>query len=99
MSKKIIVGKTVSSNKDTYSRIKIDIDQSLYLFENLNKITVIYNKDYFIRKLNLTFYKYGEINSYKIKEWSNNKKADIEIDISELKKGILKIVKIINNLT
>ena len=99
MAKKIIFGKIVSSNKNTYSRIKIDKNKYSYLFNDLKEISVNYKDDFFTRKLNHTFFKYGEINSYKIKEWSNNKEADIEIDISELKKGILKIVKIINNLT
>jgi thermostable 8-oxoguanine DNA glycosylase len=90
--KMIIKGEIISSERGEYARLKIS-EQYMELFKGIKKIKVIY-EDSFDRQLNPTFWRYGEINSKKIQRWSNNQRSIVEIDISNINSGVIRIVKI-----
>lgn len=86
---------SINKGSNNYNRLRIKKGDKI-LFEGLDTLRVEYNNEFFETEIKNLFTDYGEIDNAKLLEWSNNQHVKVKIDISDIKKGKIKIIKIIN---
>ena len=84
---------SINKGSNNYNRLRIKKGDKI-LFEGLDTLRVEYNNEFFETEIKNLFTDYGEIDNAKLLEWSNNQHVKVQIDISDIKKGKIKIIKI-----
>lgn len=84
-----------STGNNNYNRIGISRKDKKE-FSGLNNVKIIYGKDSINAKLDgKLFLNWTEIDDKKIQQWSRGRHSKIELDINNLKKGEMEIIKIV----